>query len=64
MAEAGVTGLTIADIARKIQESGLRDLRTSKTPEASVAGALSRDALFVRTAPATYALSAILAYHR
>ena len=37
------------------QKSGLRDLTTSKTPEASIAAALSRDAkLFERTAPSTY----------
>lgn len=56
-------GLTISEIARRIQRSGLRDLRTSKTPEASVAGALSRDVIFARVAPATYALQAILTYH-
>lgn len=37
------------------KKSGLRDLTTSKTPEASIAAALSRDAaLFERTAPSTY----------
>ena len=37
------------------QKSGLRDLTTSKTPEASIAAALSRDTkLFERTAPSTY----------
>ncbi|KAG5545205.1 hypothetical protein RHGRI_017628 [Rhododendron griersonianum] len=36
-------------------KSGLRDLTTSKTPEASIAAALSRDTkLFERTAPSTY----------
>ncbi len=34
LAEAGPVGLSIAEIARRIQRSGLRDLRTSKTPEA------------------------------
>lgn len=39
------------------KKSGLRDLTTSKTPEASIAAALSRDtALFERTAPSTYCL--------
>lgn len=39
------------------QKSGLRDLTTSKTPEASIAAALSRDTkLFERTAPSTYCL--------
>ncbi|KAI9086822.1 hypothetical protein K1719_031416 [Acacia pycnantha] len=51
----GSKGLTILETADKIQRSGLRDLTTSKTPEASIAAALSRDTkLFVRTAPSTY----------
>ncbi|AQK88478.1 Putative homeodomain-like transcription factor superfamily protein [Zea mays] len=51
----GSRGLTILEVAEKIQKSGLRDLTTSKTPEASVSAALSRDTkLFERTAPSTY----------
>ncbi|KAG8055907.1 hypothetical protein GUJ93_ZPchr0001g29646 [Zizania palustris] len=51
----GSKGLTILEVAEKIQKSGLRDLTTSKTPEASIAAALSRDGkLFERTAPSTY----------
>ncbi|XP_009406256.2 homeobox-DDT domain protein RLT2 [Musa acuminata AAA Group] len=51
----GSNGLTILEVADKIQNSGLRDLTTSKTPEASIAAALSRDTkLFERTAPSTY----------
>ncbi|XP_057955168.1 homeobox-DDT domain protein RLT2 isoform X3 [Malania oleifera] len=51
----GSKGLTILEVADKIQKSGLRDLTTSKTPEASIAAALSRDVkLFERTAPSTY----------
>ncbi|KAH9321847.1 hypothetical protein KI387_016486, partial [Taxus chinensis] len=51
----GGSGLTILEVADKIQESGLRDLTTSKTPEASIAAALSRDSnLFERVAPSTY----------
>ncbi|XVE66156.1 hypothetical protein DITRI_Ditri08aG0057700 [Diplodiscus trichospermus] len=51
----GSNGLTILEVAEKIQKSGLRDLKTSKTPEASIAAALSRDTkLFERTAPSTY----------
>jgi hypothetical protein len=39
------------------KKSGLRDLTTSKTPEASIAAALSRDSkLFERTAPSTYCI--------
>lgn len=38
-----------------MKKSGLRDLTTSKTPEASISVALSRDpVLFERTAPSTY----------
>lgn len=51
----GSKGLTILEVAEKIQKSGLRDLTTSKTPEASIAAALSRDgSLFEKTAPSTY----------
>ncbi|KAI3457190.1 hypothetical protein Pfo_013853 [Paulownia fortunei] len=51
----GSKGLSILDVADKIQRSGLRDLTTSKTPEASISAALSRDTkLFERTAPSTY----------
>lgn len=51
----GSRGLTILELAEKIQKSGLRDLTMSKAPEASIAAALSRDAkLFERTAPSTY----------
>nr|KYP42015.1 Homeobox protein EgHBX4 [Cajanus cajan] len=50
-------GLTILELAEKIQISGLRDLTTSKTPEASISVALSRDVkLFKRIAPSTYCL--------
>ncbi|XP_052203484.1 homeobox-DDT domain protein RLT1-like isoform X2 [Diospyros lotus] len=51
----GSKGLTVLELAHKIQKSGLRDLTTSKTPEASISVALSRDpVLFERTAPSTY----------
>jgi hypothetical protein len=51
----GSKGLTILEVADRIQKSGLRDLSTSKTPEASIAVALSRDAnLFERVIPSTY----------
>nr|XP_027191643.1 homeobox-DDT domain protein RLT2 isoform X4 [Cicer arietinum] len=51
----GSRGLNILELADKIQKSGLRDLTTSKAPEASIASALSRDTkLFERTAPSTY----------
>jgi hypothetical protein len=42
-------------VVGSFQKSGLRDLTTSKTPEASISAALSRDTkLFERTAPSTY----------
>ncbi|KAK6134925.1 hypothetical protein DH2020_031345 [Rehmannia glutinosa] len=51
----GSKGLSILEVADRIQRSGLRDLTTSKTPEASISAALSRDTkLFERTAPSTY----------
>ncbi|KAJ7521596.1 hypothetical protein O6H91_19G060800 [Diphasiastrum complanatum] len=52
----GDKGLSILEVADRIQKSGLRDL-TSKTPEASISAALSRDAnLFERVAPSTYSV--------
>ncbi|XP_010556849.1 PREDICTED: homeobox-DDT domain protein RLT2-like isoform X2 [Tarenaya hassleriana] len=55
----GENGLNILEVAEKIQISGLRDLTTSKTPEASIAAALSRDMkLFERVAPSTYCVRA------
>lgn len=42
-----------------LKKSGLRDLSTSKTPEASISVALTRDAkLFERIAPCTYCVRA------
>ncbi|XP_009352854.2 homeobox-DDT domain protein RLT1 [Pyrus x bretschneideri] len=55
----GNKGLTVLDLAEKIQKSGLRDLTTSKTPEASISVALTRDTkLFERIAPSTYRVRA------
>ncbi|GLT80920.1 hypothetical protein SLA2020_523310 [Shorea laevis] len=51
----GSKGLTVLELADKIQKSGLRDLTTSRTPEASISVALTRDTkLFERIAPSTY----------
>ncbi|CAH1448498.1 unnamed protein product [Lactuca virosa] len=51
----GPTGLNVLELAEKIQKTGLRDLTTSKTPDASISVALSRDPiLFERIAPSTY----------
>ncbi|XP_047970225.1 homeobox-DDT domain protein RLT1-like isoform X2 [Salvia hispanica] len=55
LALEGSQGLNVIELAEKIQKSGLRDLTTSKTPEASISVALSRDPiLFERIAPSTY----------
>ncbi|KAL3851351.1 hypothetical protein ACJIZ3_013233 [Penstemon smallii] len=55
LALEGSKGLNVIELADKIQKSGLRDLTTSKTPEASISVALSRDPiLFERIAPSTY----------
>ncbi|CAL1398076.1 unnamed protein product [Linum trigynum] len=51
----GSEGLNVLELADKIQKSGLRDLSTSRTPEASISVALTRDQkLFERVAPSTY----------
>ncbi|KAH7277937.1 hypothetical protein KP509_38G016400 [Ceratopteris richardii] len=51
----GSHGLPIVDIVARIEKYGLRDLSKSKTPESSVAAALSRDTTFFeRVAPSTY----------
>ncbi|XP_044461599.1 homeobox-DDT domain protein RLT1-like isoform X2 [Mangifera indica] len=51
----GSKGLTVLELADRIQKSGLRDLTTSKTPEASISVALTRDSkIFERIAPSTY----------
>ncbi|KAI3800848.1 hypothetical protein L1987_28946 [Smallanthus sonchifolius] len=51
----GSKGLNVLELAEKIQKTGLRDLTRSKTPDASISVALSRDpVLFERIAPSTY----------
>ncbi|XP_024520101.1 homeobox-DDT domain protein RLT1 isoform X3 [Selaginella moellendorffii] len=51
----GSKGLTILEVVDRVQKAGLRDLSTSKTPEASISAVLSRDTkLFERVAPSTY----------
>lgn len=44
-------------IVRRITERGYRNVGSSKNPDASITGALSRDILFTRLGPATYALA-------
>ncbi|CAK9859021.1 unnamed protein product, partial [Sphagnum jensenii] len=51
----GDKGLSIGEVVKRIKTLGLRDLSSSKTPEASVSAVLSRDSnLFERIAPSTY----------
>ncbi len=64
LAEAGPNGMTLTELVRRIQRTGLRDLRTTKTPETSLACALGRDVLFVRVATSTWALTSVVNYHR
>jgi len=61
LAEAGAEGLPVGAIAERVQTLGLRDMRTSKAPKASVVAALSADAVFARVAPGTYALQSLAA---
>lgn len=64
LAEAGPDGLSVGEIVRRIQSSGLRDLRSSRNPDASVSGALARDVIFWKVSPARFALHAVVAHHR
>lgn len=64
LSDAGPAGLSLTEIAYRMQKQGLRDLKTTKTPEASIAGAMSRDAVFVRVAPSTFALQSVVTHQR
>ena len=66
LAEAGTEGMTAADITAKIDELGLRTMaQGSRTPEASVNGALARDSfVFEKKASHKYALRVICSWHR
>nr|ABY60733.1 zygote-expressed homeodomain protein [Chlamydomonas reinhardtii] len=64
LANVGPNGLSVGDLVRRIQKQGLREMRSSKTPEAVVAGSLARDVLFTKVAPATWALTAVVDYHK
>jgi hypothetical protein len=50
-------------IVRRITERGYRNISGSKNPDASITGALSRDILFTRLGPATYALAVRVTSH-
>ncbi|KAG2500076.1 hypothetical protein HYH03_002353 [Edaphochlamys debaryana] len=62
LSTTGPSGLSVGDLVRRIQKAGFREMRSSKTPEAVVAGSLARDVLFTKVAPATWALSAVVAF--
>lgn len=62
LSEVGVEGLPVTEIVRRITERGYRNISGSKNPDASITGALSRDILFTRLGPATYALASIVTY--
>ena len=64
LSETGPSGLTLSDIAYRMQKNGLRDLKTIRHPEASIAQAMSRDAVFVRVAPSTFALQSVITHQR
>ena len=57
--DVGYEGLRVDQIAEFIKLRGLRDLSSSKTPDTSINGSLAKDVLFVRIAPATFALQSI-----
>jgi hypothetical protein len=46
----------LLQLVREISERGLRRVCSSKNPEASLTGSLSREVLFTRLKPGTYAL--------
>lgn len=64
LTDVGPEGMHVTEVTERVKMGGLRDLATSKTPEASVAGALGKDVVFARIAPARYALHAIVAETR
>ena len=64
LAEVDAEGINTAELARRIQRSGLRDLRSSKRPEASLAGARAGEAFFCRVALPPFALQAVVNYER
>eukprot|EP00873_Tetraselmis_striata_P021914 jgi/Tetstr1/442178/TSEL_030329.t1 len=57
---AGAEGLPVGEIAERVQAEGLRDLSRSRNPEAAVAKAVMRDAVFSRVRPGVYALHAVV----
>ncbi|KAI8470925.1 MAG: hypothetical protein J3K34DRAFT_520971 [Monoraphidium minutum] len=64
LVEADHNGMALADITAAIEARGLRDLSVTKSPEGTVAGALSRDAIFQKVRPLAWALQPHLAHQQ
>ncbi len=58
--EAGPAGLQVAQIVDITQERGMKDWRGVLTPKCTVSASCSTDSVFVRVAPGTFALRALL----
>eukprot|EP00963_Diacronema_lutheri_P000373 scaffold24_cov341-Pavlova_lutheri.AAC.62 len=64
LSHAGPEGLSVTEIAEQVEAQKLRDFSTTRTPEASIAAALSKDVLFRRLSPTQFALQTLAANHR
>jgi len=60
MEEAGPEGLQVSQIVQVTQERGMKDWRRVLTPKCTVSASCSTDSVFVRVAPGTFALRALL----
>ena len=58
--EAGLGGLQVAQIVEITQERGMKDWRGVLTPKCTVSASCSTDPVFVRVAPGTFALRALV----
>ncbi|UPR02403.1 HARE-HTH domain-containing protein [Chloropicon primus] len=58
--EAGPRGLQVAQIVEVTQERGMKDWRGVLTPKCTVSASCSTDPVFVRVAPGTFTLRALL----
>ena len=58
--EAGPRGLQVAQIVEVTQERGMKDWRGVLTPKCTVSASCCTDPVFVRVAPGTFALRALL----
>ena len=58
--EAGPEGLQVSQIVQVTQERGMKDWRRLLTPKCTVSASCSTDSVFVRVAPGTFALRALL----